>query len=29
MMEVGEGLMRWSPVDQKIVASWDLEVGNA
>jgi hypothetical protein len=25
---VGEGLMRWAPVDQKIVAMWDYEVEN-
>jgi hypothetical protein len=25
---VGEGLMRWAPVDQKILAMWDYEVEN-
>jgi hypothetical protein len=25
---VGEGLMRWAPVDQKITAMWDYEVEN-
>jgi hypothetical protein len=25
---VGEGLMRWAPVDQQIVAMWDYEVEN-
>jgi hypothetical protein len=25
---VGEGLMRWAPIDQKIVAMWDYEVEN-
>jgi hypothetical protein len=28
VMAVGEGLMRWAPVDQRIVASWDFEVEN-
>ncbi len=28
VMEVGEGLLRWAPVDKKIVASWDFEVEN-
>lgn len=28
VMAVGEGLMRWAPVDKKIVASWDFEVEN-
>jgi hypothetical protein len=25
---VGEGLMRWAPIDHKIVAMWDYEVEN-
>jgi hypothetical protein len=25
---VGEGVMRWAPIDQKIVAMWDFEVEN-
>jgi len=25
---VGEGIMRWAPIDQKIVAMWDYEVEN-
>ena len=25
---VGEGLMRWAPIGQKIVAEWDYEVEN-
>ncbi len=25
---VGEGLMRWAPIDKKIVAMWDYEVEN-
>ena len=25
---VGEGIMRWAPVHQKIVAMWDYEVEN-
>jgi hypothetical protein len=28
VMTVGEGLMRWAPGGQKIVASWDFEVEN-